>query len=211
MKKDLYVLVAHIDDIELSCWGYINKHANDYDNINLIIASDWERKDKIWRGNIESMSSHLKNKEFNYINLKFPQRKLQTNLDDLKDKFYGIINFDQRFDILTHDDKDCHTDHLAINMIAMGMYKYTNKFITIYSPSSSKFKTNYWIPLDKDAWDIKVKMCNKYNIQAEQSYTKLGYYLQSEEHYNIGKTYQMENFVHNDYEHYDVYRILKWL
>jgi len=54
-------------------------------------------------------------------------------------------------------------------------------------------------------------MCAKYDIKAEQSYSKLGYYLESEDHWNIGKAYQMENFVHTDHEHYEVYRIIKWL
>ena len=53
-------------------------------------------------------------------------------------------------------------------------------------------------------------MCDRYNIGNEQSYTKLGYYLQSEDHYNIGRAYQLENFVHLDDEYSECYKILKW-
>jgi hypothetical protein len=65
--------------------------------------------------------------------------------------------------------------------------------------------------MDEGAYSLKKEMCMKYDIAKEQSYSKLGYYLESEEHWNIGKAYQMENFVHTDYEHYEVYRIIKWL
>ena len=54
-------------------------------------------------------------------------------------------------------------------------------------------------------------MCEGYDIGKEQSYSKMGYYLDSEEHWNIGKSYQMENFVHTDNKYYEVYRIIKWL
>ena len=54
-------------------------------------------------------------------------------------------------------------------------------------------------------------MCVKYDIAKEQSYSKLGYYLDSEELWNIGKSYQIESFVHTDCDYYEVYRILKWL
>ena len=52
---------------------------------------------------------------------------------------------------------------------------------------------------------------DKYDINNEQSYTKLGYYLQSEEHYNIGRAHVLENYVFDDYKHYEIYKILKWL
>ena len=37
-----------------------------------------------------------------------------------------------------------------------------------------------------------------FQYQKEQSYSKLGYYLQSDEHYNIGRAYVLENFVNKD-------------
>ena len=51
----------------------------------------------------------------------------------------------------------------------------------------------------------------KYDIQKDQSYTKLGYYLQSEEHYNIGRAHVLENYVFDDYKNYEIYKIIKWL
>ena len=91
------------------------------------------------------------------------------------------------------------------------MYKYCNRFVTIYSPSSAKFNPNYYIGLDEETYSLKKKTLDKYDINKEQSYTKLGYYLQSEEHYNIGRAHVLENYVFDDYKNYEIYKIIKWL
>ena len=208
MKKDLYFFIAHIDDFEISCIGYLKKYAKKYSNINIYIATFWEKKKKIWEENIKLIEENFKVK-INYHNFGYEQRTLMKNLDDLKDNFYKKIDFEKSFDIITHDENDCHTDHLSCNLIALGMFKYANKFVTIYAPSSRSFNPNLWIGLSKKTYKLKKKCIDKYNIQNEQSYTKLGYYIQSENHYNLGKAYFIENFVHQDYDHYEMYRVLK--
>ena len=129
----------------------------------------------------------------------------------MKDAFYKKINFDKRFDLLTRDGNDSHTDHVAVSLVAKGMYKYCNRFVTIYSPSSVHFDSNYYIGLSSQVFSIKRKALDEYDISKEQSYSKWGYYLQSEEHYNIGRAYVLENFAFDDYENYEIYRIFKWL
>ena len=218
MNKDLIIFAAHIDDVELAFWGYMSQHYDDYENIHVIIATEWEPKHKIWEENFERMNEYMAATTVphrfdlaKYTNLGYEARKMMTDFDSIKDDFYKLVDFNKKFDILTHDNKDCHTDHFATNKIAMGLYKYANRFVTTYSPSSTHFDANYWIPLDEGQWHLKKEMCAKYDIKAEQSYSKLGYYLESEDHWNIGNAYQMENFVHTDHEHYEVYRIIKWL
>ena len=206
--KNLYFFVAHIDDFEISCIGYLFKKKQDYKKIIIIIATEWEPKNQIWKDNLSAIASHL-NVEIEYINLRSEQRSLMGNFDSVKDSFYKKIDFNNRFDMVTHDSEDCHTDHIACSMIASGLYKYADKYITIYSPSSKNFKANYWIGMPKDIYKLKKQCVDKYNIQNEQSYTKLGYYMQSEEHYNIGKCYYLENFVYQEYEHYETYRVMK--
>jgi len=112
---------------------------------------------------------------------------------------------------LTHDKEDCHTDHTACFTTAKGMFKYCNRFLTIYSPSSAGLNPNFFVGMSKEQYNIKKKALDKYDIQKEQSYTKLGYYLQSEEHYNIGRAHVLENYVFDDYPHYEIYKIMKWL
>jgi len=208
--KDLYFFIAHLDDFEISCLGFLYKNYHKYDKINIIIATNWSKKLDIWDENLKLIKSKM-NVEINYINLNYDQRILMTNIDALKDDFYKQINFTKRFDIVTHDDEDCHSDHIACNIISTGLFKYTNKFVTIYSPSSRNFKANYWVGLPKEIYQLKKRCIDKYNIENEQSYTKLGYYIQSEEHYNIGKSYYLESFTHQDDDYYETYRVLKHL
>ena len=210
MKKNLYIPAAHLDDFECSCFGYVFKHYKEYEKINIIIATTWPSKVPVWEKNLKNFPKDIL-KKVEYINLGFEQRTLNTNFDKVKDKLYSILDFSTRFDLLCHDSNDTHTDHVVLNQIAMGIYKYCNKFITYHSPSSIKFDPNYWIGLSDDVWKIKKESLDRYNILKEQSYTRSGYYLQSEEHYNIGRAYLLENFSHDDYDYYEPYKILKWL
>tara|TARA_R110002167_G_scaffold328959_3_gene535548 strand:+ start:2736 stop:3368 length:633 start_codon:yes stop_codon:yes gene_type:complete len=210
MKKDLIVFIAHIDDFECACYGYVYKHYNEYDKIRIITATTWDKKLPVWEENLKLFDKVIFEK-IEDINLGFEQRKLQSSLDPLKDKFYSLMNFSKRFDILTHDENDCHTDHTALFQVAKGMYKYCNRFVTIYSPSSAHFNPNYYVGLHEHVYNIKKEALDKYDIQKDQSYTKLGYYLQSEEHYNIGRSHVLENYVFDDYKNYEIYKIIKWL
>ena len=208
--KDLYFFVAHLDDFEISCLGYLYKNADEYNNIKIVIATTWPPKIQIWNENLNLIRKKL-DLEIQYVNLGYEQRRLMSNFDNLKDDFYKIIDFKSRFDVVTHDDEDCHTDHIACSMISSGLYKYANRYMTVYSPSSKNFKANYWVSIPEDIYALKKQCVDKYNINNEQSYTKLGYYMQDENHYNIGKSYYLENFVHQDREYYETYRMIKSL
>jgi LmbE family N-acetylglucosaminyl deacetylase len=210
-SKSLIFFVSHLDDFEISCLGYLLKHHEEYDKIVCVVATEWAGKIDIWDQNLKSIEERL-GRKITYLNLKYEQRRLMNMFDDVKDSFYRDIEFgkDLRFDIVTHDPGDCHTDHVATHQIAKGLYKYADRFVTIYSPSSSNFQANYWIGLTDEDYSLKKTMLDKYDINAEQSYTKLGYYLQSDKHYDIGSAYYLENFVHNKHTHHECYRILKW-
>lgn len=209
--KSLIFFVSHLDDFEISCYGFLTKNFKEYDKIIVVVASFWEPKIKIWEENLKIFEKKI-GKKITYINLGYEQRTLTANFDKLKDDFYSIVDFKtSRFDIVTHDNNDCHTDHVSVHNIAKGLYKYTQRFITIYSPSSINFNPNYWIGLNNEEYRDKKKMLDKYDINVEQSYTKLGYYLQSDTHYDIGSCYFHENFVHVDHSNYECYKILKWI
>ena len=53
MKKKLYILLAHIDDFECSCFGYLFKHYKKYEQINIVIATTWPSKVPIWEENLK--------------------------------------------------------------------------------------------------------------------------------------------------------------
>jgi len=210
LSKELVYFIAHIDDFEFSCLGYLHENHHLYENIKIITATMWEKKIEIWRENIKLLPSDIQQKIVD-INLGFPQRRMMEHFDDVKEEFYKHINFKGRFDLITHDSEDCHTDHIALHHIAKGIYKYSNRFITILSPSSINFAANYFIGLEEDVYDLKKKCLDKYDISNEQSFSKLGYYLQSEEHYNIARTHVLSNYAFDDHKTYEIYKILKWL
>ena len=122
--KTLIVFAAHIDDVELAFWGYMSKHYDEYKKIKIIIATDWEPKRDVWNENLERMKDYIaattvphRFDVIEYVNLGYEARKAMTDFDSIKDDFYKLIDFDKRFDILTHDDKDCHTDHFVRSLL----------------------------------------------------------------------------------------------
>jgi len=213
VNKKLVFFMAHLDDFELSCMSYLIKHGREYDSILCVIASTWENKEKVWDKNLKKIKKYT-DLEIDYINLGFEQRKLTSLFDEVKDRMYSNIDFDHknRFDIITHDKNDCHSDHVTVYNIAKGLYKFTNRFLTVYSPSSARFNGNMWIGLSHDDYKLKQDLILAYNINEEQSYTGLGNYLNKEglEKFT-NSSYFLENFVYFDYKNYECYRVLKWI
>ena len=207
MNRDLHILCAHLDDFEISCNGYIFKHHNRYENIYVHVATNNKHKDPITIKNLNELSV-LIGKPLIYRQHNYNSTRLRTEMDDLKNSIYTGIDFKRDFDILSHDNKDLHTDHQVCNEIMTGLLKLSDRFITYYSPSSLNFEPNYFIELNKNQWNFKNKTIEKYDIEKDQSYSKVGYYLN--EHWNIGMAYVMENCAKYKSEYYDIYKIKKW-
>jgi len=207
-QKKLIIFCAHLDDFELSCLGFLFRHSLEYSDIHLFVASYHDYKDEVTKQNLIHISSVL-NKDIKYTNLYQKSRYLYSNIDSLKECFYNEINFKEHFDILTHSKNDLHTDHIACANIANGLYKYCKRYVEFYSPSSKNFDPNYFISLSQDQFNVKSSSYQKYDIMKDDSFTKIGYYFN--DHWNIGKSYVMENFVAYDSEYYEIYRITKWI
>ena len=208
--RRLVIFLAHIDDLEISSFGYIFKNYKKYDDIEFFLATNWSKKEDIFKENLKAIENRI-GRTIKYTNFGYEQRKLTTYFDNLKDDFYKSFDFTTEITLLTHDSEDTHTDHTVINSIAMGLYKYCDRFITVYSPSSINFKSNYFIELAEEDYILKKECMDKYDISNEQSYSRLGYYLKSEEHYNIGRSYVLEKHAKAlSASHWEVYRILKW-
>jgi len=206
--KTLNIFCAHLDDLELSCLGFLFQHHHEYSQIKLFVASYHEYKDEVTKINTEMLSKLFK-KKIQYVNLNHKSRYLYSSADSLKECLYNNINFKEKFDILTHGKNDLHTDHIACSMIANGIYKYCERYVEFYSPSSKNFDPNYFISLTKEQFEIKSAAYQKYDINKDDSFTKIGYYFN--DHWNIGKSYVLENFVNYDSEYYEIYRITKWV
>jgi LmbE family N-acetylglucosaminyl deacetylase len=208
MNKDLHVLCAHLDDFEISCNGYIFKHHKQYKNIYIHVATNNNHKEPITVENLQLLIDILEDSKINYKQHNFHSTRLRSEMDDLKDSIYTSIDFKRNFDILSHDSNDLHTDHQVCYEIMMGLLKLSDNFITYYSPSSLNFEPNYFIELTEEQYKFKTETIGKYDIEKDQSYTKVGYYLN--EHWNIGMAYVMENCAKYKSEYYDIYKIKKW-
>lgn len=208
MNKDLHVLCAHLDDFEISCNGYIFKHHKQYENIYIHVATNNDHKEPITLENLEELNIELLDRPLIYKQHNFHSTRLRNEMDDLKNSVYTSIDFKRNFDILSHDSNDLHTDHQVCYEIMMGLLKLSDRFVTYYSPSSLNFEPNYFIELNKNQWNFENKTIGKYDIEKDQSYTKVGYYLN--EHWNIGMAYVMENCAKYKSEYYDIYKIKKW-
>ena len=208
MNKDLHVLCAHLDDFEISCNGYIFKHHKQYKNIYIHVATNNNHKEPITVENLQLLIDILEDSKINYKQHNFHSTRLRSEMDDLKDSIYTSIDFKRNFDILSHDSNDLHTDHQVCYEIMMGLLKLSDNFITYYSPSSLNFEPNYFIELTEQQYKFKTETIGKYDIEKDQSYTKVGYYLN--EHWNIGMAYVMENCAKYKSEYYDIYKIKKW-
>ena len=210
MNKDLHVLCAHLDDFEISCNGYIFKHHKQYENIYIHVATNNDHKEPITIENLQLLTDILPSitSTIHYKQHDFHSTRLRSEMDDLKDSIYTSIDFKRNFDILSHDSNDLHTDHQVCYEIMMGLLKLSDNFITYYSPSSLNFEPNYFIELTEEQYKFKTKTIGKYDIEKDQSYTKVGYYLN--EHWNIGMAYVMENCAKYKSEYYDIYKIKKW-
>jgi len=208
MNKELVVVMAHIDDLEFSCLGYMLENRQKYDCIKLLICTSWPAKEGIFNQNLKEIEQKLKH-EIQYVNLKLEQRSLVGHFDELKDKIYKNIKFDKNFDILTHDKADAHSDHKTIFEIMFGLYKYSDNFITVYSPSSVNYDPNYYIELSKNYYDFKHKLLTNYSFNEEQSYSGQGKYFRKE-YTNVAAIYAMENFITKNMKYCEIYKIYKW-
>jgi len=207
MNKDLHIVCAHLDDFEISCNGYIFKHHLNYENIYLHLATNNDHKEPITIENLKELNDFI-NRPIIYKQHNFHSTQLRTEMDQLKDSIYTSIDFKRNFDILCHDKNDLHTDHQVCYEIMAGLLKLSDRFVTYYSPSSLNFEPNYFIELNEDQWDFKNNTIQKYDIEKDQSYSKVGYYLNK--HWNIGMAYVMENCAKYKSEYYDIYKIKKW-
>ena len=90
MKKDLIVYIAHIDDFECACYGYVLNHYKEYNKVKIITATTWPAKVQVWEENKKDFPKDLQDKLVD-INLGYEARTLWKNLDDMKDDFYKLM------------------------------------------------------------------------------------------------------------------------
>ena len=209
LNRNLVFFVSHLDDFEFSCLGFLFKHHHKYQDIKIITATTWVDKELVWAKNLANIESFI-DRKINSINLGFSQRTLTHNFDDMKDRFYKHLTFSDYCDIITHDIADNHSDHRCLHTAAKGMLKHSDRFITMYSPSSYEFNPNYYVSMTEKEFNFKHELLTEYDFSKEQSYSKRGTYFRKE-YTNIAGIYSMENFINRDMPYCEIYKIYKWV
>ena len=98
MNKDLHILCAHLDDFEISCYGYVFKHHKQYENIYLHLATNNDHKEPITLENLEELNIELLDRPLIYKQHNFHSTRLRNEMDDLKNSVYTSIDFKRNFD-----------------------------------------------------------------------------------------------------------------
>jgi LmbE family N-acetylglucosaminyl deacetylase len=178
MKKNILVIGAHFDDIEIGCGGTVAKHISNQDNVIMLVLTHSGYRN--YHGEVIRTSKEAKKEGLlaakilgvnNIISIPLETKEVQygTELIEIINKVIDENNIDV---IYTHWDKDVNQDHNAIgratltagrNINNIFMYK-SNRYIT-----SSTFNGNYFIDISEFI-DIKVSAIKAH----EGEYAKFG-------------------------------------
>ena len=123
MLKNILIICAHPDDIEIGMGGTLLKYIDQGDNITQVIFSKGEKSlphikshivTRTRKRELNKIAEEIGVKEVVYFNLE--DTKLNQKIDDkIKEKLKKIIENHKPAKIFTLSNKDPHPDHRAVN------------------------------------------------------------------------------------------------
>lgn len=165
MSKILFI-GAHVDDIELSCGGTIQKHIERGDDINCVAMS------YVYEG-INDLSQEFTGSmeclgitKFGWK--KFIVRRFSESRQEILEYFYSRKGFDI---IYTHSANDLHQDHRVIGEESLRAFKSCSKLLTYTNPwNGINKKSNCFSVLTRDHLNRKIKALSFYESQKNRPY-----------------------------------------
>ena len=168
----LMLLGAHCDDIEIGCGGGLIQllEENPELEVNWIIFSSNEIREKEARSSAEEYLSNVKRKSIQILNYKngfFPHEmhKIKLYFEKLKKQIEPGV-------IFTHYRQDLHQDHRTINELTWNTFR--SHFILEYEIvkyDGDLGVPNVFCPLTKNTTDSKIKrLMNHFGSQADKQW-----------------------------------------
>lgn len=165
MKKVLFI-GAHVDDIELSCAGTIQKYIERGDMVFCLIMSYIVDGKKLI-DECASSIEYLGVQQFDCKN--FTVRKFNEHRQSILEYFHVIRN---DFDIVyTHSASDIHQDHRVIGEESLRAFRNCDKLLTYTNPwNGINKKANCFSIISGYQLDQKIKALSCYQSQKERPY-----------------------------------------
>lgn len=159
---------AHPDDIELSAGGYLlNSLKNGHSCFAMVFSGLYH---EIRRYEINNSFSYLEMKFPNFSErvYNFPDTELYKYEDEIKNIIEkNILNYDIDR-CVTHFFKDTHRDHRSISQASIDAARKIS-IICYESPNVYEFEPNYYIKLDEETLNEKIKLMSYHKSQNDKN------------------------------------------
>ena len=189
--KNIIVIGAHHDDIEMGCGGTLAKLIKNGSSVDVIILTDSEIKfkNKILRSKIVSQKEGQEGLKIlgikNIICLDYKIMNIQKYIDEINQKIIQICNKKKYDTIFYHWKGDVHPDHQTGYLISEWVgKKIKNKFQfrSNFYDSNIDFKENVYSDISK-TFNLKFKAISSHRSEMKRTG---GIWLKYFKHKNLG-------------------------
>jgi len=184
MKKNVLAIGAHPDDIEFGCFGTLQRHIDDGDNVTLLVMSYSNVMDA-HTGAVTRNSNISKQEATNSAKLlgaelilaPFKDTQIQFNSDSVK--FIENIIKERSIDwVYTHWAGDTHQDHINTLNATMAAARLVNNVLCYEQVPLPRITTTYPVAtyyVDvSNTMEIKLKGCREHKSQIDK-FTEHGF------------------------------------
>ena len=182
--KNVLAIGAHPDDIEFGCYGTLQRHINDGDNVTLLVMSYSDVRDA-YTDNITRNSQISKQESISASNVlgldvilgPFQDTQIQFNSETIK--FIESVVKERNIDwIYTHWAGDTHQDHINTLNSTMAAARLVNNVLCYEQVPLPRITTTYPVAtyyVDiTDTFDTKLIGCSKHKSQIDK-FTEHGF------------------------------------
>lgn len=172
MKKNIIVIGAHPDDIEVTCGALVEKLAETHHVYYIVATTTQERltnKNIIRELNCCVERMHIK--ELRILN--FPNTKLPDYSWEIREILYDLNKKLIPELVICPSTGEIHQDHKTLSDESIRAFRTTSLLGWIFEWSNSTIVPNFFFPLTKKQFVKKVQLVEIYRSQKYHSYSTL--------------------------------------
>ena len=174
-NKNILIISAHSDDGIIGCRGFIAKCAKDNKIWYLATTSPpkgymGELQRAVRKFGIVPKRSCKHN--WNYLGVEVENRKYSNARQEILERFIWVMKDFKPDLVLLPSSFDTHQDHQVIYEEGFRAFKTTSILGYEFPWNNRSFKTDYFVELEKEHLDKKVKAIQCYKTQAHRKYIK---------------------------------------